>query len=279
MSENIFIIRNLREFLIYEIWDLLTYFAWLRFSRKERSFSLWKDAAVTWRGPRSWRQSTVWRDGLIFCEEHPTQLFSQDPDEVGDTLVSGHEGERQDTREEVREDIIRGESETTEYDFSTDDESLRWGENSEEPASQPVLLPQIIFLRDRPVSLLLWDLLQKVECRISAQPSGGGTWGEVQVYWGSHWSQGEDQTGGEEEENVPAEAERLSGLWRNLTRMSVVVLVHNIAFLYKYQLSCLFPILYHLLLMSSRHPPTVDIPPNTHSCNVKILPKTQNCNE
>ena len=37
----------------------------------------------------------------------------------------GGEGERQDTREEVREDIIRGESETTEYDFSTDDESLR----------------------------------------------------------------------------------------------------------------------------------------------------------
>ena len=37
----------------------------------------------------------------------------------------GSQGERQDTREEVREDIIRGESETTEYDFSTDDESLR----------------------------------------------------------------------------------------------------------------------------------------------------------
>ena len=67
----------------------------------------------------------MWRDGWIFCEEPPTQLFSQDPDEVGDTLVSGHQGERQDTREEVREDIIRGESETTEYDFSTDDESLR----------------------------------------------------------------------------------------------------------------------------------------------------------
>ena len=73
----------------------------------------------------------MWRDGWIFCEEPPTQLFSQDPDEVGDTLISGQqegrggEGERQDTREEVREDIIRGESETTEYDFSTDDESLR----------------------------------------------------------------------------------------------------------------------------------------------------------
>ena len=67
----------------------------------------------------------MWRDGGIFSDEAPHQLFSQDPDEVGDTLVSGHQGERQDTREEVREDIIRGESETTEYDFSTDDESLR----------------------------------------------------------------------------------------------------------------------------------------------------------
>ena len=61
----------------------------------------------------------------------PHRLFSQDPDEVGDTLVSGQQGgrgsqgERQDTKEEAREDIIRGESETTEYDFSTDDESLR----------------------------------------------------------------------------------------------------------------------------------------------------------
>lgn len=27
--------------------------------------------------------------------------------------------------------------------------------------------------------------------------------------------QGQDEAGGEEEENVPAEAERLSGLWRN----------------------------------------------------------------
>ena len=69
-----------------------------------------------------------WASYLILV---PDQLSPQDPDEVGDTLVSGQQGgkgsqgERQDTREEVREDIIRGESETTEYDFSTDDESLR----------------------------------------------------------------------------------------------------------------------------------------------------------
>ena len=75
----------------------------------------------------------MWRQGWldINVDAAPHQLFFQDPDEVGDTLISGQqggrggEGERQDTREEVREDIIRGESETTEYDFSTDDESLR----------------------------------------------------------------------------------------------------------------------------------------------------------
>ena len=87
--------------------------------------------------------------------------------------------------------------------------------------STKVLLLQIIFLRDWPVRLLLRDLLQKIECWVSAQPPGGRDWREVQVHWGSDWSQGEDQTGGEEEENVPTEAERLSGLCRNFAAMKV----------------------------------------------------------
>ena len=41
-------------------------------------------------------------------------------------MVSEHLGAiSQGERQEQREDIVRGSSETTEYDFSTDDESLR----------------------------------------------------------------------------------------------------------------------------------------------------------
>lgn len=58
------------------------------------------------------------------------EIIVQDPDDQGDVVVSGLETEGSkkeikdslDMREEV---IIRGESETTEYDLSTDDESLR----------------------------------------------------------------------------------------------------------------------------------------------------------
>ena len=57
----------------------------------------------------------------------------EDPDDTGDMVASGvvreSEGEKREMKESVdmREDIIiRGESETTEYDFSTDDESLRF---------------------------------------------------------------------------------------------------------------------------------------------------------
>ena len=70
--------------------------------------------------------------------------ISQDPDDAGDTQVKlGESGglEGRERREAVKQNtgdrekdsldmrdadnIIRGESETTEYDFSTDDESLR----------------------------------------------------------------------------------------------------------------------------------------------------------
>ena len=57
----------------------------------------------------------------------------QDPDDAGDMVASGvvreSDGEKREMKEslDMREDIIiRGESETTEYDFSTDDESLRF---------------------------------------------------------------------------------------------------------------------------------------------------------
>lgn len=67
----------------------------------------------------------------------------QDPDDAGDHQVklgetkekgevgkksSTEEKEKKETKDslDMRDDnIIRGESETTEYDFSTDDESLR----------------------------------------------------------------------------------------------------------------------------------------------------------
>ena len=54
----------------------------------------------------------------------------QDPDDAGDIVAPRMESEggKRETKDslDMREDvIIRGESETTEYDFSTDDESLR----------------------------------------------------------------------------------------------------------------------------------------------------------
>ena len=71
-------------------------------------------------------------------------ILSQDPDDAGDTQVKlgesggveGRErgevvkqnmGDREKDSLDMRDadNIIRGESETTEYDFSTDDESLR----------------------------------------------------------------------------------------------------------------------------------------------------------
>ena len=67
------------------------------------------------------------------------EIFApQDPDDAGDTQVKlGESGgcEARGRREAEKEkdsldmrdadNIVRGESETTEYDFSTDDESLR----------------------------------------------------------------------------------------------------------------------------------------------------------
>ena len=61
-------------------------------------------------------------------------LTTQDPDDAGDNQVKLGESRSSDEKEkkeakdslDMRDDnIIRGESETTEYDFSTDDESLR----------------------------------------------------------------------------------------------------------------------------------------------------------
>ena len=61
---------------------------------------------------------------------HFKQISLQDPDDQADMLVSGleTEGSKREIKDslDMREDvIIRGESETTEYDLSTDDESLR----------------------------------------------------------------------------------------------------------------------------------------------------------
>ena len=60
-----------------------------------------------------------------------TWVTVQDPDDAGDIVAPRMESEggKRETKDslDMREDvIIRGESETTEYDFSTDDESLRW---------------------------------------------------------------------------------------------------------------------------------------------------------
>ena len=57
-------------------------------------------------------------------------IILQDPDDAGDNVDPGldTEGSKREIKDslDMREDvIIRGESETTEYDLSTDDESLR----------------------------------------------------------------------------------------------------------------------------------------------------------
>ena len=207
-------------FLIYKLCEI----SWqiLHISRKERSFSPWKDAAATWRGRRSWRQSTVWRHSRIFNVERNNRnfplrtrmrlgtLWSPDSREGGG---AGGRGRTPGRRWGRTSSAGRARPRSTTSPLMTS----HWGEDN--PGSQPVnqLLLQVIFLRDWPVRLLLGDLLQKVECRVSAKPPGGRAWREVQVYWGPDRSQGEDQTGGEEEENVPTEAERLSRLWRNIT--------------------------------------------------------------
>ena len=161
-------------------------------------------------------------------EEEPKQKSEEKNEEETEQVEEG--GETKAGEDKAKEDIETGKtdeiSETTDYDCTTDDESLKMIFSSTDQSNccsgivfiliqimaSPILCPLklLCVLARSKCKLCPRNLFPALQLRLLPRPAPGGReGGEVQEPGGSRQ---QDQTDGEEEEAPPQPPERLPGL-------------------------------------------------------------------